>query len=118
MIDHADRGAEGFFSVVGGKMSDFRLMAEATAAVVHRRIGRGEFRSVSAGRDLAGQPLGEWEGGAAPSARLKRILDRHPRVREAHALAHLAAAFVRHAALRRFRPVSTATLEDVLRHYQ
>lgn len=118
VIDHADGGADGFYSVVGGKMSDFRLMAEATAAAVHGRLGRGEFRSVSAGRDLAGRPLGEWERGAGPSARLKRILDRHPLAREAHALAHLAGAFVRHAALRRFRPASTATLEDVLQYYQ
>jgi glycerol-3-phosphate dehydrogenase len=118
VIDHAAAGADGFLSVIGGKMSDFRLMAEATAAAVHRRVGRGAFRSVSASRDLAGRPVAADERGRPPSAALKRILDLSPRGRELHALAHLGVAFARHEAVRRLRPVPTATLEDVLRHYQ
>lgn len=118
VMGHADRGAAGFFSVVGGKMSDFRLMGESAAAAVHRYLGGTDFHSVSAARDLTGAPLAPVERGGPPSPAWKRFLDLHPRWREAHALSHLAVSLVAHTARRALRPAPTATLEDVLRHYQ
>jgi glycerol-3-phosphate dehydrogenase len=117
VLDHADRGADGFFSVVGGKMSDFRLMGESAAAAVHRHLGGTDFQSLSAARDLTGVPLSSVERGGPPSPALKRFLDLHPRWREAHALVHLAGAYAVHTARRALGPAPTATLEDVLRHY-
>lgn len=118
VLDHAERGAAGFFSIVGGKMSDFRLMGESVAAAVHRHLGGTDFRSVSATRDLTGAPVKSTERGEPPSPVLKRFLDRHPRWREAHALAHLAGAYVRHTARRAQGPAAAVTVEDVIRHYQ
>jgi len=117
VLDHADRGAAGFFSVVGGKMSDFRLMGESAALAVHRHLGGTDFPSVSAARDLTGAPLPTAGRGGPPSPALKRFLDLHPRWREAHALFHLAGAYAVHSARRALKPAPTATLENVLRHY-
>lgn len=40
LLDHGQEGAEGFFSLVGGKLTTFRLMAEKAGDVVARRLGR------------------------------------------------------------------------------
>lgn len=118
ILDHAAGGAAGFFSVVGGKMSDFRLMGESAAAAVQRHRGEADFLSVSAARDLTGAPVVSAVRGGPPSAGLKRFLDLHPRWREAHALIHLAGALAVHTARRALRSAPTATLEGVLKHYQ
>jgi glycerol-3-phosphate dehydrogenase len=39
VIDHAPAGVEGFVSIVGGKLTTCRLMAEETADVVCRKLG-------------------------------------------------------------------------------
>jgi glycerol-3-phosphate dehydrogenase len=39
LLDHADDGVEGFYSIVGGKLTTFRLMAEKTLDVVCARLG-------------------------------------------------------------------------------
>jgi glycerol-3-phosphate dehydrogenase len=39
LLDHADDGAAGFYSIVGGKLTTFRLMAEKTLDVVCARLG-------------------------------------------------------------------------------
>ena len=39
LLDHADGGAAGFFTVVGGKLTTYRKMAEATADRVCERLG-------------------------------------------------------------------------------
>jgi len=39
LLDHADEGAEGLVTVVGGKLTTYRRMAEATADVVCDRLG-------------------------------------------------------------------------------
>ena len=42
LLDHADEGVENFLSVVGGKLTTYRLMAEATADAVCDRLGVDE----------------------------------------------------------------------------
>jgi len=42
LLDGAEEGAENFLSVVGGKLTTYRLMAEATADAVCERIGVDE----------------------------------------------------------------------------
>lgn len=39
VIDHAEHGIENFVSVVGGKLTTYRLMAEDTADVVAKKLG-------------------------------------------------------------------------------
>jgi glycerol-3-phosphate dehydrogenase len=39
LLDHAEDGAAGFYSIVGGKLTTFRLMAEKTLDVVCARLG-------------------------------------------------------------------------------
>ena len=39
LIDHADGGVENFFTITGGKLTTFRLMAEKTADAVCGRLG-------------------------------------------------------------------------------
>ncbi|WP_123539124.1 FAD-dependent oxidoreductase [Halosimplex salinum] len=42
LLDHADEGVDNFLSVVGGKLTTYRLMAEATADAVCERLGVDE----------------------------------------------------------------------------
>jgi len=39
VIDHAQHGIENFVSIIGGKLTTYRLMAEDTAAVVAKKLG-------------------------------------------------------------------------------
>jgi len=40
LIDHEEQGLEGFLSIVGGKFTTYRLMAERTADQVSRKLGK------------------------------------------------------------------------------
>ncbi|WP_459191455.1 FAD-dependent oxidoreductase [Halosimplex sp. J119] len=42
LLDHADEGVDNFLSVVGGKLTTYRLMAEAAADAVCERLGVDE----------------------------------------------------------------------------
>ncbi|QPV62527.1 FAD-dependent oxidoreductase [Halosimplex litoreum] len=42
LLDHADEGVDGFLSVVGGKLTTYRLMAERTVDTVCERLGVDE----------------------------------------------------------------------------
>ncbi|ELZ24878.1 glycerol-3-phosphate dehydrogenase [Halosimplex carlsbadense 2-9-1] len=48
LLDHADEGVGNFLSVVGGKLTTYRLMAEATADAVCERLGVDEPCSTAA----------------------------------------------------------------------
>lgn len=63
LLDHADEGAAGFASIAGGKLTTYRLMAEAVADHVCERLG------VDAPCRTAAEPL---PGGSSP-----RRLDRY-----------------------------------------
>src|SRR5207302_5215758 len=41
VIDHAAAGVDNFVSIVGGKLTTYRLMAEHTADVICRKLGAG-----------------------------------------------------------------------------
>lgn len=51
LLDHADDGVAGFVTVVGGKLTTYRRMAEATADLICERLG------VSAACETADRPL-------------------------------------------------------------
>ncbi len=40
LLDHEEQGIEGFVSIVGGKFTTYRLMAERTADLVTRKLGK------------------------------------------------------------------------------
>ena len=113
VYDHALRdGVPGFLTVAGGKMSDFRLMAEAAADAVCGLLGHPAAvltRRIA----LDGAAVKDVPNDPRPPAGLKRFLRAHPRLRELHAWAHLAGGFLRHS-VRRSR---LSTLEDFRRHY-
>jgi glycerol-3-phosphate dehydrogenase len=112
VFDHGLEGAPGFLTVAGGKMSDFRLMGEAVGNAVTRLLGRSS--PCLSHRILPdGSPLPSLPEDPRPSPFLKRFLRRHPRLREAHALAYLGGGLLRHA----LHPRREASLEEFLRHY-
>jgi len=53
LIDHAAQGADGLFTIAGGKLSMYRLMAEETSDAVCRKLGH-QARSTTATRPLPG----------------------------------------------------------------
>ena len=53
VIDHSGRGADGFISIVGGKLSMYRLMAEETSDAVCRKLEH-QAKCTTASRPLPG----------------------------------------------------------------
>src|SRR5258706_7297599 len=41
ILDHAQHGADGLYSMVGGKLASYRLFSEGVTDVIARRLGRG-----------------------------------------------------------------------------
>jgi glycerol-3-phosphate dehydrogenase len=107
---------EGLLTIGGGKMSDFRVMAEAVTDLACRRLGRptpcGTFRET-----LSGEPLGEPPVFPKPWRPLKVFLRSNPRLRELHALGYLGVAFARHLARRALASGDTATADAVRQYY-
>ncbi|OIO09584.1 MAG: hypothetical protein AUJ52_06130 [Elusimicrobia bacterium CG1_02_63_36] len=96
VLNHAERdGVDGFVSIAGGKMSDFRLMAKDTVDEVCRKLGRGDDCASHRIR-LDGQPVTSIPHFERPWRPLKKFLRHHPRLRELHALAYLGAGFGTH----------------------
>ncbi|MBI4385768.1 MAG: FAD-dependent oxidoreductase [Elusimicrobia bacterium] len=99
IIDHAARdGIEGLVTAAGGKMSDFRLMAQEAVDIACRKIGVNS-PCRTADQTLAGEPLPPAKTWPRPPKPLKKLLRRHPRLREMHALAYLAGGLLRHGIL-------------------
>lgn len=63
VLDHAARGGpEGLFSVVGGKLTTYRELAEHALATVDRGLGREADASVTSRTPLPGAPVGQdWQ---------------------------------------------------------
>jgi glycerol-3-phosphate dehydrogenase len=100
VLDHGARdGVPGLVTIAGGKMSDFRLMAEETGNAVGRILGNAAACR-SHLETLDGTPVAGVPPSRPPSPLLKNFLRFHPRLREAHAFAYLAAGYLRHAARR------------------
>ncbi|MEK7857999.1 MAG: FAD-dependent oxidoreductase [Elusimicrobiota bacterium] len=98
VFDHGSRdGLEGFLTIGGGKMSDFRVMAESVTSLACRKLGVPNYCRTHL-ETLEGQPVGEIPSFPRPSKPLKNFLRRHPRLRELHALAYLGGALGRHLA--------------------
>jgi glycerol-3-phosphate dehydrogenase len=95
VLDHEKRdGLGGFITIGGGKMSDFRLMAEETSNLACEKLGiknscRTALETLD-GETLAPSPF------RRPSSILEGFLKARPHLREAHAFSHLAFAFLRH----------------------
>lgn len=100
VFDHEARdGIAGLLTIGGGKMSDYRVMAEAAVDAACRKLGstaRGTTQTLT----LDGRPVGAIPDFTPPSRALKNFLRTKPRLRELHALGHLGAAFALHAVRR------------------
>jgi glycerol-3-phosphate dehydrogenase len=59
LLDHAPEGIENFISIVGGKLTTYRLMAEKTADLVCQRLGL-ERPCLTAVRPLKSFPVNQW----------------------------------------------------------
>ncbi len=100
VFDHEARdGVPGLLTIGGGKMSDYRVMAEAAVDAACAKLGVSA-RATTQDFTLDGKPVGAIPDYPRPSRALKHFLRRHPRLREAHALAYLGAAFGAHLARR------------------
>ncbi len=115
VFDHERRdGVPGLVTIGGGKMSDFRVMAEAAADAACDKLGRGKPCRTFL-ETLDGGPVGEIRSYPKPWRPLKKFLRRHPRLRELHALAYLGGAFARHWARREL--VENRPPEDLAAYY-
>lgn len=108
--------ASGLVSVVGGKMSDFRLMASDACDEVCRLLGKGSPCRTHL-LTLSGESVGDVPDWPRPWKPLKSFLRGHPRLRELHALAYLGAGLVRHAARRALGLAPESDENDFLAHY-
>ncbi len=117
VFDHSLRdGVDGLLTIGGGKMSDFRVMAETVTSLACARLEkRVECRTFR--ETLDGQPVGDIPSYPRPWKPLKRFLRDNPRLRELHALGYLALAFNRHLARRVFDGKAPVTAEQLKRYY-
>lgn len=117
VFDHETRDKiPGLLTIGGGKMSDFRVMAETVTTLACRKLGiSAECRTYR--ETLAGEPVGEIPDFPRPWRPLKNFLRNHPRLRELHALAYLGAALVRHGALRVQGKTPFADAQSLRNHF-
>lgn len=96
VLDHGRRdGVEGFLTIAGGKMSDYRAMAEAVTDLACAKLGR-PMPCRTHRETLGGEVVEEVPCFPPPSRALKRLLGRRPRLRQLHSLSYLAGSFARH----------------------
>lgn len=117
VFDHASRdGVEGLLTIGGGKMSDFRVMAEAATTLACRKLGRAAqcrtFRET-----LDGKPVGEIPSFPRPWRPVKRFLRHHPHLRALHALAYLGAAFAGHVVRKALGQNGTLDAQSLKTYY-
>ncbi|MCM2305218.1 MAG: FAD-dependent oxidoreductase [Elusimicrobia bacterium] len=100
VFDHETRDeVAGFLTIGGGKMSDYRVMAETAVDAACRKIGsRAECRTHLL--TLDGRPVEEIPHWPQPSPELKKFLRTKPLLRELHALSYLGAGMASHLARR------------------
>ncbi len=117
VLDHSTPGnSPGLISVVGGKMSDFRLMAQDASDAVCGLLGRGSSCRTHL-LTLSGESVGDIPDWPRPWKPLKSFLRAHPRLRELHALAYLGAGLARHGARRALGLAPESDENDFLAHY-
>ena len=100
IFDHETRdGVPGLLTIGGGKMSDYRAMAEAAVDLASAKLNKGGPCRTHLVK-LDGSPVADIPDFREPSAPLKRFLRTKPRLRELHALAYLGAGMASHLLLR------------------
>ena len=117
VFDHELRdGIPGLLTIGGGKMSDYRVMAEAATDAACRKLG-STARGTTQMTTLDGKPVGEIPAWPQPSPGLKRFLRTRPHLRELHALAYLGAGLASHLARRAAGLCPEADEAAFRRHY-
>ena len=100
VFDHEKRdGVAGFLTIGGGKMSDYRVMAETAVDAACRKLGAGGPCRTHL-LTLDGKPVGDIPSWPNPSPELKKFLRTKPLLRELHALSYLGAGMAAHLARR------------------
>ena len=100
VFDHEARdGVAGLLTIGGGKMSDYRVMAEKAVDAACRKLGRGGPCRTHL-LTLDGKSVGEIPNWPHPLQGLKRFLRSKPLLREAYALSYLGAGMAAHLARR------------------
>jgi len=118
VFDHETRDRlQGFFTIGGGKMSDFRVMAQAVtdlacARLKHTTVCRTQHET------LSGAAIESFPEFPRPWRPLKNFLRTHPRLRELHALAYLGGALAEHMAGKAFRTKGPAGTDAFRRYYE
>ncbi len=117
IFDHESRdGVPGLLTIGGGKMSDYRIMAEAATDLASRKLGKGGPCRTHL-ETLDGRPVGEIPEFPLPSKPLKRFLRTKPLLRELHSLAYLGAGMASHLARRATGLAPIADEAEFKRHY-
>ncbi len=98
VFDHETRdGLPGLLTIGGGKMSDYRVMAETAVDLACRKLGvKAECRTHL--NTLDGKPVTGIPDWPHPDPGLKRFLRTKPLLRELHALSYLGAGMAVHLA--------------------
>jgi glycerol-3-phosphate dehydrogenase len=116
VIDHEMRdGTAGFITVVGGKMSDFRLMAQDAVDLACRKLGKSAPCQTSAWT-LDGQAVGDKIKASPPAKAEAHFLRKHPFLRQSHALSFLGLSYARHLVRKILKP-RLASYEEFIAHY-
>lgn len=117
VFDHETRdGLAGFLTIGGGKMSDFRVMAQAVTDVACAKVQSNATCKTQL-ESLSGEAVGMIPSFPRPWRPLKRFLRNHPRLRELHAMAYLGAGFGRHLLAGRSASAAPADAEGFSRYY-
>jgi len=114
--DHAEDGVEGFLTIAGGKMSDFRLMAKDAVDLACRKID-SKKKCETHCLTLSGERLENIPAFARPGKRLKRFMRKNPRLRELYSLAWLGAGLIRHTLSRIFFGTREISADQFRKHY-
>jgi len=100
VFDHEERdGVAGFLTIGGGKMSDYRVMAEAAVDAACLKLGTGGPCRTHL-LTLEGKPVGDIPSWPRPVPGLKKFLRTKPLLRELYALSFLGAGMASHLARR------------------
>ena len=98
-------------------MSDYRMMVEAVTSLACQKLTVAAPCSTHL-ETLQGETLGSLPSFARPWRPMKKFLRSHPRLREAHALAYLGAAFTRHLGRRLLGGMRLSDAREFAEHFR
>jgi glycerol-3-phosphate dehydrogenase len=117
VFDHETRdGVPGLLTIGGGKMSDYRIMAETVVDAACAKLSVNAACTTQ-NFTLDGRPVGDIPQFDPPAPGLKRFLKTRPHLRELYALGHLGVAFAAHVATRAAGGGHDSDLGDFKRRY-